>query len=66
MQGKDFQGPRTYPLSSSTIRLDHAMDITSWASLKDHNFVAFVDATSLIGGRDAVEEFIASGLWPLR
>jgi hypothetical protein len=42
------------------------MDITSWASLKDHNFVAFVDATSLIGGRDAVEEFIASGLWPLR
>jgi hypothetical protein len=32
---------------------------------EDANVVAFVEATSLIGGRDVVEDFLASGLWPL-
>jgi hypothetical protein len=32
---------------------------------EDGDFKAFVEATALIGGRDAMEEFLASGLWPL-
>jgi hypothetical protein len=32
---------------------------------EDANFTAFIEATSLIGDRDAVEEFLASSLWPL-
>jgi hypothetical protein len=32
---------------------------------EDTDFTTFIEATSLIGGRDAVEEFLASGLWPL-
>jgi hypothetical protein len=27
--------------------------------------VAFVEAASIIGGRDAVQEFLACGMWPL-
>jgi hypothetical protein len=32
---------------------------------KDSNITAFIEATSLVGGCDVVEEFLASGLWPL-
>jgi hypothetical protein len=32
---------------------------------EDPNFTAFIKVTSLIGGHDAVEEFLACGLWPL-
>jgi hypothetical protein len=46
-------------------RLIHDMDISSSCSPEDDDFAAFVEATSLIGGRDAVEEFLASGLRPL-
>jgi hypothetical protein len=37
----------------------------SSCGLEDANFMAFVEAISNVGGRDAVEEFLASGLWPL-
>jgi hypothetical protein len=32
----------------------------------DVDMVAFAEATSIIGGHDAVEEFLACGIWPLR
>jgi hypothetical protein len=32
---------------------------------EDDDFAAFIEANSLIEGRDAVEEFLACGLWPL-
>jgi hypothetical protein len=64
-QGKDFKGPRTYPLSSQMTRLTHEMDVPSSCGLEDADFKAFVEATSLIGGRNVVEEFLASGLRPL-
>jgi hypothetical protein len=64
-EGKDFKGLRTYPLSSRMIRLTYEADVSSSCDPKDADFKAFVDATSLIGGRDAVEEFLACGLSPL-
>jgi hypothetical protein len=61
-QGKDFKGPTTYSLSSQMTRLAHEMDVPSSYDPEDADFKAFLEATSLIGGRDAVEEFLASGL----
>jgi hypothetical protein len=45
--------------------LVYEMDVSSSCGPEDVGFVAFIEATSLIGGRDTVEEFLASGLWPL-
>jgi hypothetical protein len=45
--------------------LVYEADVSSSCGPEDVGFVAFIEATSLIGGRDAVEEFLASGLWPL-
>jgi hypothetical protein len=45
--------------------LIHETDVSSSCGPEDGDLKAFVEATSLIGGRDAVEEFLASGLWPL-
>jgi hypothetical protein len=64
-QGKDFKGQKTYPLSSQMIHLVHETDVSSSCGPEDGDFKAFVEATSLVGGRDEVEEFLASGLWPL-
>jgi hypothetical protein len=44
--------------------LVHEIDVSS-CSPEDADFTAFIEATSLFGSRDAVEEFLASGLWPL-
>jgi hypothetical protein len=55
----------TYPLSSKMTPLVHEMDVSSSCSPEDAHLAAFIQVTSLIGGRDAVEEFLASGLWPL-
>jgi hypothetical protein len=33
--------------------------------LEGSNFMAFIEVTSIIGGHDAMEEFLTSGLWPL-
>jgi hypothetical protein len=65
VEGKDFKGPRTYPLSSQMIRLTYEMDVSSSCDFEDADFKAFMDATSLIGGLDAVEEFLACDLSPL-
>jgi hypothetical protein len=60
-----FKGLRTYPLSSQMIHLTYETDVSASCDSEDADFKAFVDATSLIGGRDAVEEFLACGLSPL-
>jgi hypothetical protein len=64
-QGNDFEGQKTYPLSSQMTHLIHEMDVSSSCGLELGDFKAFVEATSLIGGCDTVEKFVASGLWPL-
>jgi hypothetical protein len=64
-RGKDFKGPKTYPLSSQMTRLTHEMDVSSSCDLESVDFIAFMEATTLIGGRDVVEEFLARGLQPL-
>jgi hypothetical protein len=64
-QGNDFQGQKTYPLSSQMTHLIHEMDVSSCCGPEDDDFTAFIEVTSLIGGRDAVEEFLASGQWPV-
>jgi hypothetical protein len=64
-QGKDFKGPRTYPLCSQMTCLTHETNVPSSCGPEDADFKAFVEAISLIGGRNAVEEFLASGLWHL-
>jgi hypothetical protein len=64
-QKADSQGQRTYPLSSKMTKMNYLMEVPSSCGPEDANVVAFVEATSLIGGCDVVEEFLASGLWPL-
>jgi hypothetical protein len=46
-------------------RLIHETDVSSSCGPEDDDFTAFIVVTSLIGGRDTVEEFLANGLWPL-
>jgi hypothetical protein len=47
------------------MELNYLTEVPSSYSLEDTNFAAFVEVTSLIGGRDVVEEFVACGLWTL-
>jgi hypothetical protein len=42
--------------------LNYQTEVSASCSPEDVDFTA---ATSLIGGRDVVEEFLACGLWPL-
>jgi hypothetical protein len=64
-QNGDFRGQRTYPLSSKMAKLDYLTKVPSSCGPEYDNFMAFIEATSLIGGHDVVEEFLACGLWPL-
>jgi hypothetical protein len=45
--------------------LKHLMEAPFECGPEDVNFVAFVNATSIIRGHDVMEEFLACGLWPL-
>jgi hypothetical protein len=51
--------------SSTMTQLNYLTEASCNCGLEDANFMAFVEATSIIWGHDAVEEFLASGLWPL-
>jgi hypothetical protein len=64
-QKADSPGQRTNPLSSKMTKMNYLTEVPSSCGPEDANVVAFVEATSLISGRDVVEEFIASSLWPL-
>jgi hypothetical protein len=60
-QKADFHGLKTYSLSSKMTKLDYVMEVLSSCGLEDANFIAFIEATSLIDGHDVVEEFLACG-----
>jgi hypothetical protein len=57
------RGKGSYPLRSMMTRLSYLMETP--CGPEDANFVAFIEVTSIIGGHDATEEFLACGLWPL-
>jgi hypothetical protein len=59
----DVWGKGSYPLRSMMTPLDYLSDIPFECSPGDTNVVAFTKATSIIGGCDAVEEFLACGIW---
>jgi hypothetical protein len=63
-QKADVQGKGSYPLSSTMIGLNYFTEAPPCGS-EDANFAAFIEATSIVGGHDAMEEFLASGMWPL-
>jgi hypothetical protein len=64
-QNTNARGKGRYPLSSTMTRLNYLMDAPSSCGPEDANFVAFIEATSVVGGHDVVEEFLACGLWTL-
>jgi hypothetical protein len=64
-QTANARGKGNYPLSSTMTRLNYLMEAPSDCRLEDTNFVAFIEATSIIEGHDIVKEFLACGLWPL-
>jgi hypothetical protein len=45
--------------------LNYAMEVTFECGPIDADVVAFTEAASIIGGHDAIEEFLACGPWPL-
>jgi hypothetical protein len=64
-QTVDVRGKGTYPLSCTMTPLNYAMEVTFECGPTDANVAAFTEAALIIGGHDAVEEFLACGLWPL-
>jgi hypothetical protein len=61
----DVRGKVSYLLSSTMTPLDYLTEAPSSCGPKDANFVAFNEATSIIEGHDAVEEFLICVMWPL-
>jgi hypothetical protein len=45
--------------------LDYLSDVPFECGPRDANVAAFIEATSIIRGCDAVEEFLACGIWSL-
>jgi hypothetical protein len=64
-QKPDSSGQRTYPLGSKMTKMNYLTEVPSSCGLENTNVAAFIEATSLIGGRVVMEEFLASDLWPL-
>jgi hypothetical protein len=60
-QKVNVRGKGSYLLSSTMTHLNYLMEEPSSCGPKDANFVSFIEETSIIGGRYAVEEFLASG-----
>jgi hypothetical protein len=55
----------SYSLRSTVAPLDYLNDSPFECGSEDEDVETFFEATSIIGGRDAVEEFLISGIWPL-
>jgi hypothetical protein len=45
--------------------LNYLMEVPPFCHLEDANFVAFTEVASIIGGHDAVVEFLSCSLWHL-
>jgi hypothetical protein len=58
-------GKSMHGLHSQMSVLDYTVEPEVECSDDDTNNVAFVQATTTIGGRDAVEEFVACKMFPL-
>jgi hypothetical protein len=63
-QVADAQGKGSYPLRSTMTPFDHMVD-ASFECSEDVNVKAFIEATSIISGRNAVQDFLAYCIWPL-
>jgi hypothetical protein len=64
-QTADVRGKGTYPLSCTMTPFSYATEVTFECGPVDADVAAFTKAASIIGGRNAVEEFLACGMWPL-
>jgi hypothetical protein len=64
-QKADVRGKGSYLLSSTMTQLNYLMEAPSSCGPEDANFATIIEATSIIGGHNAVEEFLTCGLWPL-
>jgi hypothetical protein len=64
-QTADVRSKGTYPLSCTMTPLNYLTEVTFECGPADANVAVFTEAASIIGGRDAVEEFLAYDLWPL-
>jgi hypothetical protein len=64
-QKTSIRGKGSYPLSSTLTQLDYLTEVPSSFGLEDAKFAAFIEATSIIEGRDVLEEFLSCGLWTL-
>jgi hypothetical protein len=62
-QTADVRGRGTYPLSCTMTPLNYASEVTFECGPIDANVVAFTEAALTIGGHNAIEEFLACGLW---
>jgi hypothetical protein len=58
----DIRDKGNYPLSSTMTQLNYLLDAPFECDPEDRNVAAFIEAASIIGGRDAVEEFLACGM----
>jgi hypothetical protein len=61
----NVQGKGSYPLRSTMTLLDYLSRVSFECDPGDMNIVAFTEVTSIIRGRDTVEEFLACGIRPL-
>jgi hypothetical protein len=64
-QVADVRGKGNYPLRSTMTPQNHLTDALFKCSPEDTNMATFVEATSIIGGHDSMEEFLPCGIWPL-
>jgi hypothetical protein len=61
-QKLDLHGKGMYPLSSEMRGLEYLMDTSYACGADDVSVMAFAEAATIIGGHDAVEEFLACGI----
>jgi hypothetical protein len=64
-QETEARGRGVYPLHSEMSALDYLVEAPNSCATNDVDTMAFEEATKIIRGRDAVEEFLAYGIWPL-
>jgi hypothetical protein len=64
-QVADVREKGNYLLSSIMTQLNYLLDALFECDPEDRNVLAFIEASSIIGGHDTVEEFLAYGMWPL-
>jgi hypothetical protein len=62
LQKLDVRGKGAYPLKSEMMQLEYLTDAPYMCSADDVNVMAFAEATTIIRGHDAVEEFLACGI----